>query len=277
MFTREVLDGLLRIGFLYHQQIIWNKGRTVLTRTHYWFQHEPCWYVRKKNAPWFGKAGENSTIWDSPSPKFIMGGSRRGEVRPSHAEARRSDAAPDPESHQARRIGLRAIPGQRHDAGRRGTHRARLLRHGAGSEVRGCDRAALADAVSGKQGQARGRRAHVRGDRGGTPEGGSSESLAAAGRSRTSKRNCAPGIRTWKGCAWRCRTGRRNCGYCRRAKAWPPLRHVWPTLAPPARTGSDGQGCRDGRTRRANIATRSRKARRGRSRAGRREGSGTTG
>ena len=46
-FTREVLDGLLRIGFLHHQQIIWNKGRMVLTRTHYWFQHEPCWYVRE--------------------------------------------------------------------------------------------------------------------------------------------------------------------------------------------------------------------------------------
>jgi DNA modification methylase len=75
VFTREVLDGLIRIGFLYPQQIIWNKGRTVLTRTHYWYQHEPCWYVRKKNAPWFGKAGENSTVWDSPSPKFIMGGS----------------------------------------------------------------------------------------------------------------------------------------------------------------------------------------------------------
>jgi hypothetical protein len=75
VFTREVLNGLLRIGFLYPQQIIWNKGRTVLTRTHYWYQHEPCWYVRKKNAPWFGRAGENSTIWDSPSPKFIMGGS----------------------------------------------------------------------------------------------------------------------------------------------------------------------------------------------------------
>ena len=74
-FTREVLDGLLRIGFLHHQQIIWDKGRAVLTRTHYWFQHEPCWYVRKKNAPWFGKPGENSTIWNAPSPKFIMGGS----------------------------------------------------------------------------------------------------------------------------------------------------------------------------------------------------------
>jgi DNA modification methylase len=70
---------LLRIGFIHHQQIIWNKGRTVLTRTHYWFQHEPAWYVRKKNAPWFGKAGENSTIWDSPSPKFIMGGSKEAK------------------------------------------------------------------------------------------------------------------------------------------------------------------------------------------------------
>jgi DNA modification methylase len=76
IFTRDVLNGLERIGFLYPQQIIWNKGRVVLTRTHYWYQHEPCWYVRKKRPPWYGKPGsENSTIWDSPSPKFIMGGS----------------------------------------------------------------------------------------------------------------------------------------------------------------------------------------------------------
>jgi DNA modification methylase len=75
IFTREVLNGLLRIGFMYPQQIIWNKGRTVLTRTHYWYQHEPCWYVRKPKASWYGKAGENSTVWDSASPKFIMGGS----------------------------------------------------------------------------------------------------------------------------------------------------------------------------------------------------------
>ena len=74
-FASEVLAGLLRIGFLHHQQIIWNKQRTVLTRTDYWYQHEPCIYVRKKNAPWYGKAGENSTVWDSPSPKFVMGSS----------------------------------------------------------------------------------------------------------------------------------------------------------------------------------------------------------
>jgi DNA modification methylase len=75
VFAREVWNGLERIGFLYPQQIIWDKGRTVLTRTHYWYQHEPCLYMRKKNAPWYGKAGENSTVWSVASPKFIMGGS----------------------------------------------------------------------------------------------------------------------------------------------------------------------------------------------------------
>lgn len=75
VFTSEVKAGLERIGFLYPQQIIWNKGRAVLTRSLYWFCHEPCWFVRKKNAPWYGRPGENITIWESPSPKFIMGGS----------------------------------------------------------------------------------------------------------------------------------------------------------------------------------------------------------
>jgi hypothetical protein len=30
----------------------------------------------RRTPRWFGKAGDNSTIWDSPSPKFIMGGSK---------------------------------------------------------------------------------------------------------------------------------------------------------------------------------------------------------
>src|SRR5690348_9217055 len=73
----------LRVGFPNPQQITWNKGRTVLTRTHYWYQPEPCWYIRKKNALWFGKAGENSTIWDSPSPKFIkLAPTRRNLIIP---------------------------------------------------------------------------------------------------------------------------------------------------------------------------------------------------
>jgi DNA modification methylase len=84
--TVEVVNGLLRIGFLYPQQIIWNKGRPVLTRTHYLFAHEPAWYVRKKNAPWFGTVGsENSTVWEAKSPKFIMGGSKEvGDNKQDH-------------------------------------------------------------------------------------------------------------------------------------------------------------------------------------------------
>jgi DNA modification methylase len=85
VFTREVLNGLERIGFLNPQQIIWNKGRTVLTRTHYWYQHEPAWYCRRPRAPWYGKAGENSTVWDAASPKFIMGGSKDpADVKQDH-------------------------------------------------------------------------------------------------------------------------------------------------------------------------------------------------
>jgi len=85
---------LLRIGFLHHSRYL-EQGTDCAHENALLVQHEPCWYVRKKNAPWYGKPGENSTIWDSPSPKFIMGGSDEGEARSSTAETRRPDAAPD--------------------------------------------------------------------------------------------------------------------------------------------------------------------------------------
>jgi ParB-like chromosome segregation protein Spo0J len=46
------------------------------------------------------------------------GRQRRGEVRPSHAEAGRFDAAPDPKPHKARRVGLRTLLGIGYDPGR---------------------------------------------------------------------------------------------------------------------------------------------------------------
>jgi DNA modification methylase len=66
----------VQVAYVWHASVFTREGRVVLTRTHYWYQHEPCWYVRKKCAPWFGKPGsENATIWSAASPKFIMGGS----------------------------------------------------------------------------------------------------------------------------------------------------------------------------------------------------------
>jgi DNA modification methylase len=99
-FTREVLDGLLRIGFEDHEQIIWDKGRPVVTGGHYRLAHEPAWYVRKKDAPWFGKAGKNSTIWSVPSPELMMGGPEEKPMelmsKPIMNHLRRGEAVYDP-------------------------------------------------------------------------------------------------------------------------------------------------------------------------------------
>ena len=165
VFTREVLDGLVRIGFLYPQQIIWNKGRTVLTRTHYWYQHEPCWYVRKKNAPWFGEAGENSTIWDSASPKFIMGGS--DEEKYDHPTQKPVDLMRRPILNHLKRGGLRTLSRIGYHAGRGRIDGAGLLRNRGWSQVRGCHPPALADTER-EESRDQGRRAHFRRDRGGT-------------------------------------------------------------------------------------------------------------
>jgi ParB/Sulfiredoxin domain len=105
-FTREVLDGLLRIGFVHHQQIIWNKGRTVLTRSLYWFQHEPCWFVRKKNAPWSRQSRGELNRLGFALAEVHHGGIGRRQVRSPHSKADGGDAAPDFEPYAARRSRL---------------------------------------------------------------------------------------------------------------------------------------------------------------------------
>ncbi len=66
-----VEGGLERIGFDVKQQIIWDKGRFALSRQHYNWRHEPCWYAKRRNAttPWFGPANQ-STVWQAGSPKM---------------------------------------------------------------------------------------------------------------------------------------------------------------------------------------------------------------
>ena len=134
-FTREVLDGLLRIGFVHHQQIIWDKRADgvdsdivlVSTRTG---------LVRAK--------GERTLVWQGRRKLYHLGLSLaevhhgrvgRAEIRSPHPKACRTDAAPDPEPSQAGRAGLRSVSGQRHNARRGRTDRARLPRPRAGREV----------------------------------------------------------------------------------------------------------------------------------------------
>jgi len=64
-FTIDVGLNLRQAGFEIRASIIWKKQSLVLSRGHYHWQHEPCWYgVRKgRTARWCGDRSQ-STVWD---------------------------------------------------------------------------------------------------------------------------------------------------------------------------------------------------------------------
>lgn len=61
----SVQASLEAAGFEVRSQIIWAKPRFVISRGHYHWQHEPCWYaVRKQStANWTGDRSQ-STLWE---------------------------------------------------------------------------------------------------------------------------------------------------------------------------------------------------------------------
>lgn len=75
-FVLVVGSGLEAIGFEHRQTIVWVKPYGVISRSHYNYQHEPCWYgVRKgATAEWIGDA-KQTTVWEAVSPKMMMAGS----------------------------------------------------------------------------------------------------------------------------------------------------------------------------------------------------------
>lgn len=66
----EQAQSLEATGFVIRSQIIWDKGRLVISRGDYHWQHEACWYaVRKgKTGHWNGSRTE-STVWDIAKPQ----------------------------------------------------------------------------------------------------------------------------------------------------------------------------------------------------------------
>lgn len=78
----EVAQGLQRIGFEIKQQIVWVKPQFALSRQHYHWQHEPCWYARRPGSEKFLGSRDQSTVWEAASPKMIMSG--RGEEKADH-------------------------------------------------------------------------------------------------------------------------------------------------------------------------------------------------
>ena len=60
-----VQDSLERAGFIMRNQIIWAKPRAPISRGHYNWQHEPCWYAFRKGetAGWIG-GFDKTTLWE---------------------------------------------------------------------------------------------------------------------------------------------------------------------------------------------------------------------
>jgi DNA modification methylase len=57
-----VQESLSAAGFEVRSQIIWAKDRFALSRGHYHWQHEPCWYAARGSATWHGDR-KQSTLW----------------------------------------------------------------------------------------------------------------------------------------------------------------------------------------------------------------------
>ena len=99
-----VQDSLDAVGFEVRAQIIWAKDRFALSRGHYHWQHEPCWYAVREG---IGQLDRRPQAIDAVADPGT--GGRR--LRARHAEAGRMHEAADREQLLARPGGLRAVLG----------------------------------------------------------------------------------------------------------------------------------------------------------------------
>ena len=75
-----------KLGAFVHQQIIWRKNNSILTRTLYLWKHEPCFYgwVRPNRPPRLDDAEPTASVWDMES--------LTGDDRPEHPTPKPLDA-----------------------------------------------------------------------------------------------------------------------------------------------------------------------------------------
>jgi DNA modification methylase len=66
LHAATVADSLTATGFDIRAQIIWAKERLVMSRGHYHWQHEPCWYAVRGTGHWQGDR-KQTTLWQIAS------------------------------------------------------------------------------------------------------------------------------------------------------------------------------------------------------------------
>ena len=76
LYAGEVALSLARCGFEIRCQIIWAKQHFALSRGHYHWQHEPCWYAVRNGMPaeWCGDR-KQTTLWEVSNLNPFGGGS----------------------------------------------------------------------------------------------------------------------------------------------------------------------------------------------------------
>jgi DNA modification methylase len=74
LHVSSVETSLTNAGFKVRSQIIWDKGRLIISRGHYHWRHEPCLYaVRKgRTAGWTGDR-KQTTVWLAPHRRNASG------------------------------------------------------------------------------------------------------------------------------------------------------------------------------------------------------------
>lgn len=96
-----VRASLEAVRFVIRSQIIWDKGRLIISRGHYHWRHEPCWYaVRKgRTARWAGDR-KQMTVWQIPHRRSETGHGTQKPLlamqRPMENHTRIGDAVYDP-------------------------------------------------------------------------------------------------------------------------------------------------------------------------------------
>ncbi len=81
-FTIDVGSNLRDAGFEIRSSIIWRKQHFAMSRGHYHWQHEPCWYTvpKGKTSKWCGDRTQ-STMWEIANNNAFGGG---GEEKLGH-------------------------------------------------------------------------------------------------------------------------------------------------------------------------------------------------
>ena len=97
-FAADVAGHLTAVGMGIRAQIIWRKPRFAISRGHYHWQHEPCWYaVREgRTSRWVGDRSQ-STVWDLDNSGRDEDATTHGTQKPVEAMARpiRNHGGPD--------------------------------------------------------------------------------------------------------------------------------------------------------------------------------------